>query len=296
MRRIGVLVALIENNPEGQVRVQAFRQELEGLGWVDGRNVRIDFRWPGGNAERLRTSAVELVNLRPDVIFAGNTTALSAMQKAAGALPIVFAQVADPVARGFVASLARPGLNITGFANHEHAIAAKWVELLAEVAPHVTRVGVIYDPINDAQKFQPEIERAISPSIKLAFNATRSRTELDQAIKQIGAEPNGALIILSGPLTALHSDLITSLAVKYRLPLVHPYRYFTVAGGLMSYGPDIVDEYRRAAATWIASSKAKSLPICRFNFRPNTSLLSTSRPRQHSASPCRRSYSLAPTR
>jgi ABC-type uncharacterized transport system substrate-binding protein len=246
-RRIGVLVALTESDSEGQVRVQAFRQALAQLGWVDGRNIRIDYRWPGGDPERLRTSAAELVGLRPDAIFAGNTTALVALQQATSTLPIVFVQVSDPVARGYVASLARPGGNTTGFALHEHAIAAKWVEVLTEVAPRTARVGVIYDPINVAQTYLPDIERALPPGMQLTPYALHSRSELEEAIERIAGEPNAALIVLSGSLTALHRDLIVILAVKHRLPLVHPYRYYTAAGGLMSYGPDIIDQYRLAA-------------------------------------------------
>ena len=263
-RRIGVMIALTESDSEGQVRVQAFRQALHQFGWVEGRDLHIDYRWPGGDAARLRTSAVELVELRPDVIFAGTTTALVALQQETSTLPIVFAQVADPVARGYVASLAWPGGNITGFALQEYGTAAKWVELLTEVAPRTARIGVVYDPANAAETYLPDIERALSPGMQLATYPAHSRSELEHAIERIGAEPNGALIVLSGSLTALHRDLIVIMAVKYRLPLVHPYRYFTAAGGLISYGPDVIDQYRRAASyvdRILKGEKPAELPV-----------------------------------
>jgi putative tryptophan/tyrosine transport system substrate-binding protein len=248
MRRIGVMIALIESDPEAQLRIAAFRRGLEKFGWVEDRNIHIDYRWPGGNHERLQASAAELVAMRPDVIVAGTTTALIAVQQATSIVPVVFVQVSDPLARGYVASLARPGGNVTGFALHEHAIAAKWFELLTEIAPRTARVGIIYDPANAAQNYLTDIEKASSPDMKLSAFAAHSRSDVEQAIEQIGAEPNGALIVLSGSRTALHRDLIIVSAVKYRLPLIYPYRYYTAAGGLMSYGPDVVDQYRLAAS------------------------------------------------
>src|SRR5262249_33724462 len=152
-----------------------------------------------------------------------------------------------PLARGYVASLARPGGNITGFALYESGMAAKWVEVLTELAPRTTRIGVIYGPGNAAQSYLPEIERALPPSGQLAPYAVHSRSELEQAMERIADVPNAALIVLSGSLIGLHRDLVILLSVKYRLPLVYPYRYFAAAGGLMSYGPDVIDQYRRAA-------------------------------------------------
>jgi putative ABC transport system substrate-binding protein len=263
-RRIGVLLALTEKDSEGQVRVQAFREGLQELGWVEGRNLHIDYRWTGASVEHARSAAAELVVMRPDVIFAGNTTALVALQGVTSTLPIVFAQVADPLARGYVASLARPGGNITGFALYEPGMAAKWVEVLTEVAPHTTRIGVIYGPGNAAQTYLPEIERALPPSVRLAPYAVQSPSELEQAMERIGSEPNSALIVLSGLLTGLHRDLIILLAVKYRLPLVYPYRYFAAAGGFMSYGPDLIEQYRRAASyvdRVLKGEKPADLPV-----------------------------------
>ena len=264
IRHIGFLVAAGENDPQVQIRMEAFRRVLQGLGWVEGRNVRIDYRWSGSSAERLGTFAAEIVSSRPDVIFAGNATALLALQRATNTLPIVFAQVSDPVALGFVTNLARPGGNITGFALYEREIATKWVEVLRELAPHTTHIGVIYDPLNLAQGYLPYLESASPSGTQLMPFAVRSRSELETAIEQIGAEPNGALIVIAGPLPVVHRDLIILLSIKYRLPLVHPYRYFTAAGGLMSYGPDVIDEYRRAASyvdRILKGEKPADLPV-----------------------------------
>jgi putative tryptophan/tyrosine transport system substrate-binding protein len=237
MRRIGVLIAgLTENDSEGQLRMSAFRRGLQNLGWIEGRNVHIEERWPGGNAERLRS------------FFAGNEAAIMALQQTASSLPIVFAQVSDPVANGLVASLARPGGNVTGFALWEYGFAAKWGEVLREIAPRTIRIGVIYDPANVMQRQLPDLERSLSPGMQSVALSVSSRSDLENAIERIASEPNGALIVFAGPLAVAHRDLIITLAVKHRLPLLYPYRYFTAAGGLISYGPDLVDQYRLAAS------------------------------------------------
>jgi putative ABC transport system substrate-binding protein len=247
MRRVGMLVALAKSDPEAQLRISAFRQGLQQLGWFEGRNIQIDDRWQSGDAERFRTVAAELVEMKPDVIFAGNQTAVLALQQAGNSAPTVFVQVADPVAAGFVASLARPGGHMTGFALFEFDIARKWVEMLGEIAPRTVHIGVIYDPASAAPGFLPHLESALPPSMRLTPSLVNNRSEVEEAIKRTGGEPNGALIVLAGPLTAIHRDLIVTTAVKYGLPLIYPYRYFTAAGGLMSYGPDTVDQYRVAA-------------------------------------------------
>jgi putative ABC transport system substrate-binding protein len=183
MRRIGVLIAgLTENDSEGQLRMAAFRRGLQNLGWIEGRNVHIEERWPGGNAERLRSFAVELVGMRPDAIFAGNEAAMMALQKTASGLPIVFAQVRDPVANGLVASLARPGGNVTGFALWEYSFAAKWGEVLREMAPRTVRVGVIYDPANAMQRLLPDLERTLSPGMQGHFEPERIAGRLWQLL------------------------------------------------------------------------------------------------------------------
>ena len=248
VRRIGVLIAgLTQNDSEGQLRMAAFRRGLENIGWIEGRNIHIEERWPGGNNERLRSFAAELVGMRPDAIFAGNEAATMALQHTGSTLPTVFAQVSDPVAAGLVASLARPGGNVTGFALWEYGFAAKWGEMLREIAPRTVRIGVIYDPANAMQRQLPDLERSLSPGIQAVALSVSSRSDLENAIERMAAEPNGALIVFAGPLAVAHRDLIITLAVKYRLPLLYPYRYFTAAGGLISYGPDLVDQYRVVA-------------------------------------------------
>jgi putative tryptophan/tyrosine transport system substrate-binding protein len=264
MRRIGVLIALAESDPEGQLRMAAFRQGLQSLGWMEGRNIQIDYRWPSGNRERQQSFATELVGLKPDVIFAGNATALVALREATRTVPIVFVQVDDPVAAEFVASLARPGGNATGFALFELGIAAKWVEALRDFAPRTTRIGVLYESVNSGRRHLSAIESALSPGMPSFPYAVRSAAEIEEAIDRIGSEPNGALIIMGGPLTARHRDLIVILAAKKGLPTVSPYRYFATAGGLFSYGPDTIDQYRVAAGyvdRILKGEKPADLPV-----------------------------------
>jgi putative tryptophan/tyrosine transport system substrate-binding protein len=247
-KRIGVLMAgLTENDSEGQLRIAAFRQGLQNLGWIEGRNIHIEERWPGGNAERLRAFAADLVGMRPDVIFAGNEAATMALHQTAGTLPIVFAQVADPVANGLVASPARPGGNVTGFALWEYGFAAKWVELLREMAPRTARIGIIYHPANAMRRQLPDLERSLSSDTRLVPLSVSSQSDLENVIERIAAEPNGALIVFPGPIAVAHHDLIIRSAVKNGLPLLYPYQYFTAAGGLLSYGPDLIDQCRLAA-------------------------------------------------
>jgi putative tryptophan/tyrosine transport system substrate-binding protein len=265
LRHVGVLIAgLTANDAEGQVRMGAFRQGLQNLGWIEGRNLSIDARWPGANAERLRTFAVELAATRPDVIFAGNESAALALRQATSTLPIVFAQVGDPVAIGLAVSLARPGGNMTGFALYEYGIGAKWGEILKEVAPRTTRVGVIYDSANAVQRHIPDIEKTLSPAMQVLSLSVRSRSELEESIERIAGEANGALIVLPGPLAVAHRDLIIILAVKHRLPLIYSYPYYPAAGGLMSYGPDPLDQYRHAAGyvdRILKGEKPADLPV-----------------------------------
>ena len=264
-QRVGVLLAgLTEKDPQGQLRIAAFRRGLQNLGWVEGSNVEFIERWPGASAERLRAAAVELAALKPDVIFAGNEAAALALHQASSSLAIVFAQVGDPVAAGLAASLARPGGNATGFANYEYGIGAKWAELIQELAPRTARIGVIYDTANTAERYVPAIEGALSSNIRMLPLPVRSRPELEQVMERMGGEPNGALIVLAGPLAVAHRDLIIILAVKHRLPLIYPYPYYTVAGGLISYGPDQLDQYRLAAGyidRVLKGEKPADLPV-----------------------------------
>jgi putative ABC transport system substrate-binding protein len=264
-RRVGFLLALAESDPESQARIEAFRQGFESLGWTEGRNVSVEYRWHVGNPERLQASAAELVAMKPDVIFAGNTTALSALRRASGTVPMVFVQVLDPVAMGFVESFARPGGNITGFALYEYGIASKWLELLKDTAPHMVRVAVIYDPSNPTWRGHLRaVEGAVSLGVQLSFSPVRDREDIERTIDGIAGVPNSALIVLAGPLTATHRELIVARATTHRLPSAYPYRYFAAAGGLISYGPDTIDQYRRAAAyvdRILKGEKPADLPV-----------------------------------
>jgi putative ABC transport system substrate-binding protein len=218
MRRIGVLMTLADTDSEGQLRVSAFRQELQKLGWIEGSNIQFEYRWAAGDAQRLRAYAQELVEIAPAVMLAGNNTALTALQEVNRTVPIVFAQVADPVGSGFVASLARPGGHVTGFALYEPAIAVKWLELLKEIAPSISRVAIIYDPSNFNSKHIQEIEAVIASfGVQLSPFIIRSVSDIERAIDGFAIQPHGGLIILPGPFTVVHRDLIISLAIRQRL-------------------------------------------------------------------------------
>jgi putative ABC transport system substrate-binding protein len=248
MRRIGVLMAA-SNDPVGQAWVAAFQDGLQKLGWTDGHNVRIDIRW-GVGADALGAYATELVGLRPDVIIAGATSALAALKQATGTIPIVFSQVSDPVLGGFVASLARPSGNITGFALYEYSFAVKWLELLKQIAPLVTRVAIIYDPSNPANTRQLPEARAAAPSFSMQSStfAVRDAIEIERAIGDFASGTNGGLIVLPSPVTEAQRNVIVALAATHRLPAVYPYRFFAESGGLASYGVDVPNLYRRAAS------------------------------------------------
>ena len=266
MRRIGFLLALAENDPEARERVEAFRQGLEKLGWTAGHNVTVDYRWASGDGERLRAMAAELVQLRPDVIVAGATTALAALHRATRDIPIVFAQVTDPVGLGFVASLARPGGNITGFTQHEFGLAVKWLELLKQIAPRVERVAVIYDADNPAAVGHLATIEAALPAfgVELTSSGVRSTAEIERAIEALAAGPNGGLIVLPGGGPAARRERIIALAEQHRLPAVYAFRYWVLSGGLASYGIDNIDLYRRAAAyvdRVLKGEKAGELPV-----------------------------------
>jgi putative tryptophan/tyrosine transport system substrate-binding protein len=266
MRRIGVLLNLTESDPEGKARVAAFLDGLGKLGWAEGRDVQIEYRWTGGDPNQARAYAAELVKMTPDIIFAAPASSLAPLQRETRTVPIVFAQVTDPVGAGFVTSLARPGGNITGFALYEYAIGAKWLELLKEIAPQVTRVAIIYEQANpESEKFLPVIEAAAqSLGIQVSIFAVRDGVEIKRAIEKFAGGPNGGLIPLPGPQMAVHRDLIISLAMAHRLPNVYAYRYYPIRGGLASYGADNIDLYRRAASyidRILKGEKPADLPV-----------------------------------
>jgi ABC-type uncharacterized transport system substrate-binding protein len=245
MPRVGVLFGIAENDPEGRNRIDAFRQGLEKLGWMAGQNVQVDYRWGGGGEglERMRAQAAELVRLKPDVLLAGATLALVALQEATRDIPIVFAQVTDPVGAGFVASLARPGGNITGFTQHEFAIGVKWLELLKELAPRVKRVAVLYHADNPASAGYLATITAAAPTLQVELTSTgvRNMVEIERAIDVIAGTPDGGIIVLPGPGPAARRDRIIALAEQHRLPAVYPFRYWVVSGGLASYGIDNIE-------------------------------------------------------
>jgi putative tryptophan/tyrosine transport system substrate-binding protein len=250
MRRIGVLIALAQSDPETQARISALRRGLDELGWIERRNVEIDCCFAAGDADQLRTCAEELVASKPDVIFAGSGTALVPLQRITRAVPIVFAQVSDPVGSGFVTSLARPGGNITGFAQLEVAVAVKWLELLRQIAPKVTRVATIHDPINPASQGHLRAIEEAAPSLgaRIVHEAVKNSAEIERAVAAHAGEPNGGLIVLPGPTPTVHRELIVSLAARHRLPAVYGFRYWVVSGGLASYGIDNIALFRQAAS------------------------------------------------
>jgi putative ABC transport system substrate-binding protein len=265
VRRIGVLMHLAADDPEGQARFAAFLQGLQQFGWTDGNNLRVDTRWGANNADRGRYAA-ELVALAPDVILASTTPAMMALQQSTRTVSVVFANVADPVGAGFVESLARPGGNATGFTPYEYSISVKWLELLKQIAPNVTRAAVIRDAANPAGigMFAVIQSAASSFGVELSPIVARDGSEIERAVTAFARSPNGGLIVLGTSFGVLHSDLMVMLAARHRLPAVYPFRYFVTGGGLISYGPDSHDQYRRAAAyvdRILKGEKPADLPV-----------------------------------
>jgi putative ABC transport system substrate-binding protein len=249
MRRIGVLMSFAADDREGHTLSAAFAQGLQELGWSIGRNIRIDIRSTGGDVERIRKSAAELLTLAPDVILAASSPTVGALQQATRTAPIVFVQVTDPVGGGFVESLARPGGNATGFMLFEYSIGGKWLELLKEIAPGVTRAAVIRNPALAVGAGQLGAIQSVAPSfgVELSPIGVRAADEIERAITAFVRGPNGGLIVTGSPLARVHRALIIMLAARHRLPTVYTDRIFISDGGLISYGPDRVDQYRRAA-------------------------------------------------
>ena len=249
MRRIGVLMNGAADDPEGQARIAAFHQGLQELGWTLGRNARIDARWGAVDADSSRRYAAELVGLAPDVILASASAAVAALQQTTRTIPIVFASVADPVGAGFVETLAHPGGNITGFSTFEYTLSGKWLELLKEVAPSVTRAAVLRDATVGSGVGQYAIIQAVAPSLGVELRPidVRDPGEIERAIVTFAQSPNGGLIIVGSPGGLVHRDLIIALAAHHQLPAVYPLPYLAHSGGLIAYGPDSVSPYRRAA-------------------------------------------------
>jgi putative tryptophan/tyrosine transport system substrate-binding protein len=265
MRRIGVLMHLAADDPEGQARHAAFVQGLQQSGWSAGRNVRIDTRWGTSEADRRRYAA-ELVALAPDVILASNTTATLALQAATSTVPVVFANVTDPVAAGFVESLARPGGNATGFTLFEYGISAKWLELLKEIAPGVTQAAVIREGTNPAGIGQFAAIQSVAPShgVQVSPVVVRDGSEIERAVGTLARAPNSGLIVTASGLRESEGHLIVTLAARFRLPAVYPFRFFVADGGLICYGPHSTEEYRRAAGyvdRILKGEKPADLPV-----------------------------------
>jgi putative ABC transport system substrate-binding protein len=266
LRRIGVLMPGMAADLENQNRIAALRQGLRELGWIDGRNVRIDYRSGGSDADRIRSSALELVALEPDVILAVASSIMGVLQQVTHTIPIVFVNVTDPVGAGFVDSLARPGGNITGFALFEYGLAGKWLGLLKQIAPTVTRAAVIRDSKTAAGIGQWAVIQAMAPAmgIELSLVNIRDAGQIETDIASFARLPNGGLIVTANPLATQHRELIIRLARDHKLPAVYFERYFVTGGGLISYGPHMVDQFQRAAAyvdRILKGEKPANLPV-----------------------------------
>jgi ABC-type uncharacterized transport system substrate-binding protein len=250
MRRIGVLMNLAAEDSESQARTGALLQGLQEFGWAIGRNLRIDYRWTAGNAQRLRGYAAELVALAPDVLIANANPSVEALLQTTRDTPIVFMAVTDPVAGGVVQSLARPGGNATGFTSAEFSMSAKWLELLKEIAPGVTRAAILQDAGNVGSVPQFAAIQSVAPALGVDLSTLfmRDAREFERGVAAFARTPNGGLIATRTSGAIGHRDLIIAQAVRHRLPAVYPLRLFVTAGGLAAYGPDIVDQYRRAAS------------------------------------------------
>jgi putative tryptophan/tyrosine transport system substrate-binding protein len=266
VRRIGVLMNQAADDPEGQARLIAFVQALQQFGWTDGRNVRIDTRWAAGDADRIRQYAAEFAAPAPDVILATGSFGVGPLLQATRAVPIVFVIVPDPVGAGFVDNLARPGGNATGFLQFEYALSGKWLELLKQVAPSVTRAAVIRDPAITAGIGQFGVIQSVAQSLGVEVSPVNVRDpgEIERAVAAFARTPNVGLIVTGSALATVHRRLIINLAARHKLPAAYVSRYFVTDGGLISYGADLVDQYRQAAGyvdRILKGEKPADLPV-----------------------------------
>ena len=266
MRRIGVLMNRAADDPEGQASVAAFHQALQHLGWSDGRNVRIDIRWSHNDVDLDRKYAAELIALAPDILLAAGTLSVTALQRVTHTLPIVFVGVSDPVGAGVVDSLARPGGNVTGFMIFEYSMSGKWWELLKQTAPSVTRAAVLRDAVNPAGIAQFGAIQATAQSLGVEVNpvSIRDAGEIERAVAAFAHSANGGLIVTPSAGTSVHQDLIIALAARHKLPAVYAFRANVTGGGLISYGPDLVGQYRPAAGyvdRILKGEKPADLPV-----------------------------------
>jgi putative ABC transport system substrate-binding protein len=266
MRRIGVLIGLAANDAQGQAALAALLQAFAQLGWVDGRNVKIDYRWGGGNADEARKYAAELVGLGPEVMMATGGASVGALLQASKTIPVVFANVPDPVGSGFVESLSRPGGSATGFVQFEYSLSGKWLELLKQIAPDVKNAAILWDPTIVAGIGQFAVIQSVAPSLGLEVHAinVRDAAGIERAIEAFARIPNGGMIVTASALAIIHRDLIVKLAARHRLPTVYFQKVFVTGGGLISYGADFIDQYRRAAGyvdRILRGEKPADLPV-----------------------------------
>jgi putative ABC transport system substrate-binding protein len=250
-RRVGVLMAFAQSDAGWQRSTVIFQEALERMGWAPGRNLQIEYRWGEADSGRIQRYATELAELQPDVILGQATVSIAALQRATRTIPVVFANVSDPIGSGFIESLARPGGNITGFSNFEPAMGGKWVEYLEEIAPDVRRIAFMYNPDTSPQvkSYLPSIESATkSRGLQLLASPVRDGTEIERAIETTGREPGGGLVLPSDVFTFTHRELIIRLANQHRLPAVYPFSEFARGGGLLSYGVDLISQFGLAAS------------------------------------------------
>jgi putative ABC transport system substrate-binding protein len=267
VRRIGVLMGYAESDPEAQAWVAAFREALQKLGWTESRNIRIDTRWAAADPAAMQRFATELVALQPDLILSANTPTTAALLQQTRTIPIIFAGISDPVGSGFVASFPRPGGNVTGFVNLEGSMSGKWLDLLKEIAPRVARVAFLFNPATAPYAeyyLNPFKAAAASFAVEVIAAPVRDMSELESVIAAQAREPNGGLVVMPDVFLNVHRAEVTSLAARYRLPAVYSRRFFTEVGGLLSYGNDQVDIYRRAATyadRILKGAKPSELPV-----------------------------------
>ena len=266
MRRVGVLMGYAEDDLEARTWLAAFRQGLEKLGWSDGRNVRIDTRFSAPGDNQLREVAKELIALQPEVIFATNSPATTALQSETRAIPVVFLGVSDPVGLGFTAAVARPGTNMTGFLLYEESITGKWLGMLKEIAPRLARVALMANTKASTYDHYLRAAQALAPSlsVEIEFSHVENAADIERTVEAFAREPNGGLLVIPEPATFLHRDLVIALAARHRLPAVYPLRLFVTAGGLMSYDTDRVEQYRQSASyvdRILRGDKPADLPV-----------------------------------
>jgi putative ABC transport system substrate-binding protein len=269
MRRVGVLLGFVESDPEAQPRIAAFQRELQNWGWTVGRNLQIEYRWAGSDAERFRVLAAELVAAKPDVLVAHATPSVEALARETRTIPTIFVAVTDPIGLGLAASLREPGGNITGFTMFDPLVGAKWVEFLKELSPRLARVGLLFNPQTapGPTTFLRSIEaHARSLAIEPILAPVSKATEIEDAIATLSHSPDSALIVFPDLFMTLHRELVVALAMRHALPAVYPFRYVAAAGGLISYGIDVIDLFRRAADyvdKILRGAKPSSLPVQR---------------------------------